>query len=118
MDGPTLSRREQLILAGIEEGLRADTELDRRLRTMKLHRTRHLWYVVRAEREIVTLVLLAAAGALLVVGVPAVRADPRLLVAGLIVLMLAGAVTMVGPYVLSLRRARPSPASPSWEEAA
>ncbi|MFG3224559.1 hypothetical protein ACGF07_07245 [Kitasatospora sp. NPDC048194] len=35
MDGPELSRREQRILAEIEETLRADGRLDRALRTMR-----------------------------------------------------------------------------------
>ena len=118
VDGPTLSRREQQILAGIEEQLRGETELDRRLRTMKLHRTRHLWHVARGEREILTLVLLAAAGVLLVVGVPSVRLTPIVLAAGLVLLVLAGTVGFVSPFVASLRRRRPSHASRSWSEAA
>ncbi|MFC1419404.1 hypothetical protein [Streptacidiphilus cavernicola] len=117
MDGPTLSRRELQMLAGIEERLRADAELDRRLRTMKLHRARHLWHVVRAEREITILVLLASAGVLLAVGVPAVRPASAVVAGGLVLLILAGAVAVSGPLLLARRR-RPSHAAPSWEEAA
>ncbi len=118
MDGPALSRREQQILDGIEEQLRRETELDRRLRTMKLHRTWHLWHVVRAEREILTLVLLAAAGVLLVIGVPSVRFTPIVLAAGLFLLVLAGTVGFVAPLVASLRRGRPARAARTWSEAA
>ena len=118
MDGPTLSQREQQILTGIEEGLRVDAELDRRLRTMRLHRMRHLGNVVRGEREIVVLVLLASAGLLLVVGVPAVRFTPIVLISGLILLVLAGAAGLLGPLARSLRHRRPSRTPGSWSEAA
>ncbi|GLX20819.1 DUF3040 domain-containing protein [Streptomyces lavendulae] len=35
MDGPELSERERMILAGIEGDLRSDERLDRRLRTLR-----------------------------------------------------------------------------------
>ena len=122
MDGPTLSQREQQILAGIEEGLRVDSELDRQLRTMRLYRVRHLGHVVRGEREIVMLVLMATAGLLLVAGVPAVRFTPIVLISGLILLVVAGATGLLGPLVASLRRRRasrtPGSTPGSWSEAA
>jgi len=102
VDGPALSRRELKILAGIEERLRADAELDRRLRTMRLHRIWHLWHVVRAEREVFVLALLGAVGVLLVVGVPAVRFTPIMLIAGLILVVLAGAAGLIRPIYLTL----------------
>lgn len=109
MDGPTLSRREQLILADIEEGLRADAELERRLRTMRLHRWWHVWQVVRGEREIVGLVLLGTAAVLLVIGIPAVRFTPVVLIVGLVLLVLVGLGGMVRPMVLAHRRRHPAP---------
>ncbi|MBT2471562.1 DUF3040 domain-containing protein [Streptomyces sp. ISL-66] len=45
MDGPELSRQEQRILGDIEENLRADQLLDRRLRT--LHRGIRPWASTR-----------------------------------------------------------------------
>ena len=118
VDGPTLSQREQQILAAIEEGLRADAELDRRLRTMKLYRVRHLGHVVRGEREIVVLVLLATAGLLLVAGVPAVRFTPVVLISGLILLVLAGAAGLLSPLAVALRHRRANRTPGSWGEAA
>jgi hypothetical protein len=118
VDGPTLSQREQQILTGIEERLRVDSELDRRLRTMKLYRLRHLVQVVRGEREILMLVLLASAGVLLVIGVPAVRSTPMVLVSGLVLLVLAGTVAMISPLAASVRRRRPSRTPGTWSEAA
>ncbi|MHA6758529.1 DUF3040 domain-containing protein [Streptacidiphilus sp. PAMC 29251] len=104
MDGSALSWREQQILAGIEERLRADAELDRRMRTMRLNRLWHVWNVLRAEQEVLVLALLGAVSVLLVVGIPAVRFTPVLLIAGLILLVLAGAAGLFRPLFLSLSR--------------
>lgn len=112
MDGPTLSRREQLILADIEEGLRADAELDRRMRTMRLHRWWNLWQLVRSEREIFGLLLLGSVSVVLVIGVPAARFAAIAVGTGLGLLMLTGLAAAVRPLVVSHRRAaRQQPAT-------
>lgn len=69
MDGPELSEQEQRILSDIEQGLRADQRLDRRLRT--LHRGIRPWASpgdwYRSHRLVLCTVLLGTACAALFV---------------------------------------------------
>ncbi|MFC1401538.1 MULTISPECIES: hypothetical protein [Streptacidiphilus] len=115
-DGPALTLREQRILDGIEERLRADTELDRRLSTMRLHRLWHLWLFLRGSRGAVALVLVVAAGVLLAAEVPG-RPGPAALVAVVLLLLLAGTVLIPRLGVERRRADRPGPED-GWGRAA
>jgi hypothetical protein len=115
-DGPALTLREQRILDGIEQRLKADAELDRRLSTMRLHRLWHLWLFLRGSRGAVGLLLVVAAGVLLVAEVPG-RPGPAALVAVVVLLLLAATVLIPRLAVQRHRVERPGPER-GWGRAA
>lgn len=115
-DGPALTLREQRILDGMEERLKADAELDRRLSTMRLHRLWHLWLFLRGSRGAVGLLLVAGAGVLLIAEFPG-RPGPAVVVA-VVVLLLLAATVLVPRLAVERRRARRPGPERGWEHAA
>lgn len=103
MDGPVLSWRERQILDGIEERLRADTELERRLSTMRLGRGRAVLLFLRSARGALGLAFLASAAFLAVVAVPA-RSVTAVVVCVLALLVAAAGVLVPWPALPRLRR--------------
>ena len=115
-DGPALTLREKRILDGIEQRLKADAELDRRLSTMRLHRVWHLWLFLRGSRGAVGLLLVVAAGVLLVAEVPG-RPGPAALAAVVVLLLLAATVLVPRLAVQRRQAERPGPER-GWGRAA
>ncbi|MFB7668515.1 DUF3040 domain-containing protein [Kitasatospora sp. NPDC056138] len=108
MDGPVLSARERQILAVIEAELRTDTELDRRLRSMRLGRVRHAVQMLCRVPVNVLVLLAACSFGLLSVGVrvhsyPALGAF-ALVCAATVVLLVARGARRLGTWRSGDRR--------------